>query len=1085
MGCCQSPQETEELATQAGNQIGYALLEKGKEKANATSSKLLTRVETTFDDTMDKMINKKLLEKCDSTFDKAVDTFINKTVERAMEKIVGEDEDYKSEEEADDGARARLLTQVKQRKEDAQQTLRVWGLPQLLIETMDAEGWLDADNWHVLTKEELKNLGFGNGHIELFINGMRERKQRQSKQQQPDQERDTALSSKYKANGKQDIDMLSEWGIPSNLIDKMEEDGWGFPQYWDDLLEHEYELYDLGFKNGHISTFKRKFKEWKEDQDSQVTDRKVQLLRKLEKSQNQQYSILKRNIDVENSTNNVLQVRIISERRYDSFASKYDSKSQAKNQSKTRELAASQSAQNRVETNAQSQIVSDEKRSKGFGGSLGVTVVTTPLNANVGANYAKEDIKRNEETRDESQVKQRSNEQETRNKRASKRFAAQSNAKQNVSQHKWEKVDVGFTDVLPTQTIRFPVQINEPNSVVYMTIYIPSERRNVCKNVQIDSNYIKIETVNGSVQWQNFIKMPKNNKFDMKKGEQHTNEDGIVFMHEFVDGLNTYLHQKGDLVADDSTIHLQQLLNDSQFDVNKKNDCEKLIQHIQKAWHLCDKMYAEQDKAEHDTEALIEYINLRKDMTNFKREQRDEMFDRAAQKYEDNDSDDEELYAVSRFFDVHGYSLLKKWKLEQFYERMAQEGWETPLDWIHLDDHIMRQNLGFRPGHIQIFNRKFDLWVKKYNEVRRTIEPKKKGKDGTLIVGENEIKFLKGNYYYEFTKVIIRKGGTLTTKAWSPKFEVGGVLFLKSHQEIVLEKDASIDVSGKGYWGAISANPKQKSTLGAKGMAPGDSGGMDSRGWRYSDHRYGAGGGGYGSPGYDGFTPESKEETADEYIGHGGKIPRDSMKGFREMEIFIVNNKEYTKYFEGDGPIRESMKHEFQNAMGSGGGTYAAKNIKDKKRGGTGGGAIKLQCDKLIMYQNSKILANGAFHESKDPLSSGGSGGSIYLSVKSQIVAKNKDEKDKTFIVQANGGGWNYYDEYMKHKDNKQVNDDKDYSWIQQWKQYEWPRDENEDQNAKNQKMRIGFGGNGRIRIDYHSPLILQLQWCNPRPFVE
>ena len=84
---------------------------------------------------------------------------------------------------------------------------------------------------------------------------------------------------------------------------------------------------------------------------------------------------------------------------------------------------------------------------------------------------------------------------------------------------------------------------------------------------------------------------------------------------------------------------------------------------------------------------------------------------------------------------------------------MADEGWENPLDWIHLDDFIMKHNLGFRPGHIQIFNRKFDLWVKKYNEVRRTIPVKQKGKDGTLIVGPGEVKILKSNYNYEFTKV--------------------------------------------------------------------------------------------------------------------------------------------------------------------------------------------------------------------------------------------------------------------------------------------------------------------------------------------
>eukprot|EP01084_Bolivina_argentea_P138507 243808_1 len=422
--------------------------------------------------------------------------------------------------------------------------------------------------------------------------------------------------------------------------------------------------------------------------------------------------------------------------------------------------------------------------------------------------------------------------------------------------------------------------------------------------------------------------------------------------------------------------------------------------------------------------------------------------------YSDYDSDDEELEIVSKFFEVDGYSILKKWKLQQFYERMVDEGWANPLDWVHLDDYIMRQNLGFRPGHIQIFNRKFDLWVKKYNEVRRTIPPKQKGKDGTLIVGAGELKILKSNYNYEFTKVIVRKDGILTTEAWSPSKQNCGILFIKSYQEIVLEENAQISVNGKGCWG--SKNPL------LKGHGNGGGGSVN-----YSE--CGAGGAGHASKGKKGHTPHQFEhvhkdvsdfitsndivddincdQDTDVYHGYGGKSYGDETIACLDC----IYDEDFDE--EGKNATNEAvLKH--REALGSGGGCYVSRMYGKSQtiRGGTGGGAVKIVCDKLIMYEGSVISANGCFNPNKHPLTSGGSGGCVWITVNKQIKVYNKTEDDNSntliFRLEALGGGLEFDElKYLKQMGG----------------------------NA------VGLGSCGRIRIDYHTPYNIQFDRFRPK----
>eukprot|EP01084_Bolivina_argentea_P059309 108295_1 len=110
-------------------------------------------------------------------------------------------------------------------------------------------------------------------------------------------------------------------------------------------------------------------------------------------------------------------------------------------------------------------------------------------------------------------------------------------------------------------------------------------------------------------------------------------------------------------------------------------------------------------------------------------------------------------------------------------------------------------------------------------------------------------------------------------------------------------------------------------------------------------------------------------------------------------------------------------------------------------RGGTGGGAVKIVCDKLIMYEKSLICSNGFFDSSGNELTAGGSGGSVWVTVKKDLVVKKfcsavAWQKIKIFRLQAFGGGSLHPELVHKLKMGGTV----------------------------------GVGGDGRIRVDYHTP---------------
>merc|ERR1712130_79549 len=120
--------------------------------------------------------------------------------------------------------------------------------------------------------------------------------------------------------------------------------------------------------------------------------------------------------------------------------------------------------------------------------------------------------------------------------------------------------------------------------------------------------------------------------------------------------------------------------------------------------------------------------------------------------------------------------------------------------------------------------------------------------------------------------------------------------------------------------------------------------------------------------------------------------------------------------------------------------------------GGTGGGALKIVCGTLILYEGSIIAANGYFGKNDDPLTGGGSGGSIWLKVNKKIEIRNKKKVSKrdpiVFRMEAKGGGM--HRDYLRYQTALGGN-------------------------------AVGIGSYGYLRIDYHTPQKIDFKKFYPK----
>ena len=223
------------------------------------------------------------------------------------------------------------------------------------------------------------------------------------------------------------------------------------------------------------------------------------------------------------------------------------------------------------------------------------------------------------------------------------------------------------------------------------------------------------------------------------------------------------------------------------------------------------------------------------------------------------------------------------------------------------------------------------------------------GRDGTLIIKQNEKKILKSDHEYEFTSIIIENGGYLTTNEWQSQKKCGGKLIISVMLYFIINKGGCVDLSGCGYrggrdtWTGESYN-KPSISQGENNVGGGGGGGYNSRG----------GGGGYGTCGQTNLL-KSRE------YDNGGCI-----YGDKYLNILC---------------------------LGSGGGGHGGYY------GGNGGGALQIHCVKFKNY--GKIMVNG--ENAKSYGTGCGSGGAIKIKCMQFEMNYDDNNHDECYI-HANGG---------------------------------------------------------------------------------
>eukprot|EP01084_Bolivina_argentea_P107823 192752_1 len=604
-------------------------------------------------------------------------------------------------------------------------------------------------------------MGFQDGHIFLFMNGFKEKQELKEEINDDKQELFEDNKNKLtkqqlieKARLKSDLDnamkktqfttkLLLSWGIPKYLIENLKNNGWVDLECMDELLSEHYddELEDLGFAPGHIANFKRKYQKWRLQQEQLFPQQQQQLFRKLNITPKKQ-TLLKRNVTIRNNTKFIIQSKIISERKYDSFTSEQDAHSQQKSKEKQRNKRQESVLKNNKQTENESEQYTHVITGKEIGGNLNVNAGPTPVTVGGGFNYKNTNDTETNNKQKNKTIQARENKQSSQNAKINKSSDGISTSTAAKSQHKWDKVNVGYTMIVPNAEIRFPVQISDANQVVYMTIKVPKINKTICENVPIDSN--KIEVKQDEQITNEDEKEEKNVEQELEKLKvflSKMNMDQRYFEKFKQNGCMTM--ESLSLLDDDTlsvNIGVESKLLRKIFLKNRDRELVKIKDNeIKIQWKEMDDTINEDYKNEIDPKQM----KYRK-----KEKLKYRTIPLPDEPYPDIDSDEDELYEIGNYLEIDGYDLLKKWELDQFYDRMKDEGWAHPLDWVNLNEFIMKENLGFRRGHVNIFNRKYNYWIKKYNEIRRMIPISPKGKDGVLIVDKFKFKWLKPGYRY-------------------------------------------------------------------------------------------------------------------------------------------------------------------------------------------------------------------------------------------------------------------------------------------------------------------------------------------------
>jgi hypothetical protein len=203
---------------------------------------------------------------------------------------------------------------------------------------------------------------------------------------------------------------------------------------------------------------------------------------------------------------------------------------------------------------------------------------------------------------------------------------------------------------------------------------------------------------------------------------------------------------------------------------------------------------------------------------------------------------------------------------------------------------------------------------------------------------------------YEFSAIIVKKGGILTVKGWNGT-EGTGVLNLMVSGSVVVEEGGQINLTGRGYRGGASNNINEKmSSDGESSKALGGKGGKASN--RFGST--GGGGGGLGSQGFDAEPNRYKDEITPG--GAGGK------------KLLLSLNNESTTPNNGEKPTNVLL-------LGSGGGGGSGYSGSIGGHGGPGGGILMIKAREI---RNHGVICSDGYagFNGEGIYSSGGGGGS-------------------------------------------------------------------------------------------------------------
>eukprot|EP01084_Bolivina_argentea_P152835 266513_1 len=239
-----------------------------------------------------------------------------------------------------------------------------------------------------------------------------------------------------------------------------------------------------------------------------------------------------------------------------------------------------------------------------------------------------------------------------------------------------------------------------------------------------------------------------------------------------------------------------------------------------------------------------------------------------------------------------------------------------------------------------------------------------------LLIETGQTVQLRSDRQHIFHSIIINRGATLTVNPWESILQKGGTLLITCISSVNIRKNASICLDSCGYKGGhcsyLEYDEEQfldsihdESDYGEQQQLRGNAGiyasfsGESYKGLGLPNcrtHNFGGGGAGLqwgsgGAAGYGtmGYKGQFDKQFSNKSCGKGGHVYGSQMLN----------------------PLY----------LGSGGGaSYGGYD------GGNGGGALKIECKKLVMDRGSTIRCNGG--DGKHTyLSGGGSGGSIHLIV--------------------------------------------------------------------------------------------------------